>query len=85
MQTLDKMKSDILARATSDNDFRARMLADPRSAAQEVTGIEVPDKLTIKVHEDTETCYHIALGRQNPMGESQLGDVAGGGGHNKIW
>jgi len=39
----------VLARAQTDPDYRARLLADPRAALGELLGVEIPERLEVQV------------------------------------
>jgi len=49
-----------LMRAWTDEEFKAQLIADPRSALQEM-GVEVIDGVNINVVEDTSDTMYIVL------------------------
>ena len=55
------MKTEILAKAVGDSDFRARLIADPKAVGSAETGVEIPEWYNIEVHEDTTTAAHLIL------------------------
>lgn len=50
----------LVARAWSDNDFKARLMNDPAAVLEE-HGIDVPLGVEFKVVEDTEDVCHLVL------------------------
>ena len=71
----------LIAKAWSDEDFKARLKADPRAAMAEV-GMSIPDGHTLHVHEGTADEHHLVIPHP-PVGElsdEDLDQVAGGGG-----
>lgn len=78
MQTHEEIREAVLHRADSDADFRARLLADPPSAIAEVIGASIPDTVTIVVHEDSPSTFHLVLPPDTQLSESDLELVSGG-------
>ena len=78
MKTAEQVKSDIVAKAGSDEDFRSRLLADPRSAASELAGVAIPEGLEVSVHEESTSSYHLVLPPTSQLNTEQLDSVAGG-------
>ncbi|MDQ1249361.1 MAG: hypothetical protein QG597_3736 [Actinomycetota bacterium] len=76
---LDAMLRDRLA---SDPDFRAVVLADPRAAISALVGIDIPDMVTVSVHEESLTDIHVVLPApahsEGEIAEDDLELVAGG-------
>lgn len=74
---LDALISERLA---SDPGFRAQLLADPRTAVGTLVGTELPDFITVSVHEESLTDVHLvipaAVGDEIPEDDLEL--VAGG-------
>ena len=69
----------IIARAWRDPAFKAKLLADPHATLKEA-GIAVPEGVTVKVVENTDTHHHLVL-PPKPTGElsdEALDKVAGG-------
>ena len=61
MTTATELKTRILSRADEDGDFRARLIADPKSAISAETGATIPDGFDVVVHEDSATTAHLVL------------------------
>ena len=75
--TQAEMQEKILARAGEDGEFRARLLADPRDAIQELTGTLMPEAFTVEVHEESATVFHLVLPPDNRLTEEELAQVFG--------
>ena len=75
----------IVAKASADESFRKRLLAEPAAVLRE-HGIPVPAGVQVKVVEDTDEVRHLTLPRRPGKGElseEELSAAAGGGGG--IW
>jgi hypothetical protein len=76
-EEIDRIVSEKLA---SDPAFRAALLADPRAALSEASGVQIPAFVTVTVHEESLTDVHLvipaALGDE--IAEDDLELVAGG-------
>ena len=79
MTTATEMRDQILSKAADDNDFRARLVADPRAAISAEIGADIPDAFSVSVHEDSATTAHIVLPPSPALTDAELELVAGGG------
>jgi len=61
IQASNEMQHQLIARATEDAEFRARLVTDPNNAIKQEFGIDVPDHAKIQVHESDMSVLHIAL------------------------
>jgi Rieske Fe-S protein len=79
-QTLSQTRawSQIIATAWADAEFKARLLADPRTVLAE-HGIDVPEGFELVVVEDTETVKHLML-PASPAGELADEELVGSAG-----
>ncbi len=78
-RTMSEMRSHILAKAAADMDFRAQLLADPKSALTAELEIPIPEAFEVHVHEDSATAAHFVLPPSPKLTEADLAQVAGGG------
>ncbi len=78
MNSYQDVKDRLVRRAAEDEGFRARFVADPKSAVQEELGAEVPDDLEIKVHEDGDGVAHFVLPPSPRVGEQSLDQITAG-------
>ena len=85
MTTATELKSRILSKADEDNDFRARLIADPKAAISAETGQTIPDGFDVVVHEDSATTAHLVLPPSPALTEAELETVAGGHHPNPFW
>ncbi|PVE94774.1 MULTISPECIES: NHLP leader peptide family RiPP precursor [unclassified Microbacterium] len=68
----------IIAKAWADDDFRARLLADP-GATLLAEGVELPAGKRVVVNEDTADVINISLpARPSELSDEALDSVAGG-------
>ena len=77
--TMGEMKARILARAAEDDEFRAKLLADPKPVISAELGVTIPERFTIEVHEDDATSAHLVLPVSEQLTDEDLSKVAGGG------
>ena len=78
MKTTADMQSRIIARATEDEAFRARLLTDPKAVVQEELEVAIPEGFTVEVHEESGTTAHLVLPPPARLSEGELSAVAGG-------
>ncbi len=77
-RTMGELREQVVERATVDEEFRARLLAEPKAAIEEELGVKIPDGFTVEVHEDVEDTSHLVLPPPASLGESELSRAAGG-------
>ena len=78
MTTANEMRDRILSKAAEDNDFRSRLMADPRAAIASEVGTAIPDGFDVVVHEDSATTAHLVLPPSPQLSEAELALVSGG-------
>ena len=78
MTTATEMRDRILTRADEDDEFRARLIADPKAAISSETGATVPDGFDIVVHEESATMAHLVLPPSPKLTEAELEEATGG-------
>ena len=78
MKTHDQLRAELIDRAVEDDDFRSRLLADPKAAIEDALGLTVPESMSISVHEDSATRAHLVLPPAARLNEADLEAVAGG-------
>ena len=76
--TVGAMRERLIAKATEDETFRARLLADPKDAVQEELGVNIPDGFTLEVHEEAADTSHLVLPPTAALGDTDLEQVAAG-------
>ena len=72
------MRARLNDRAAHNEAFRARLVADPKSAVESELDLRVPDGFSIAVHEENATTAHIVLPPSQRLEESELAHAAGG-------
>ena len=78
VQTVGELREHLMDKATTDLDFRAQLIADPKAAIKNELGLEIPGGFTIKVHEDQPETSHLVLPPAATLGEEDLERAAGG-------
>ena len=78
MKTLDEMRKQLIDKAEDDIAFRGRLLAEPRAVVEEEFGIEVPDSVEWRVHEDSRSAVHLVLPPEPKLDMQELQTASGG-------
>ncbi len=73
-----QVRAHVAMKATEDDDFRTRLVADPRAAIEKETGLRFPDGYRIHVHEESATDAHMVLPPRPELSKEQLDRIAGG-------
>lgn len=73
-------QAKLAAMVMDDPALRARLLADPRAVLREIAGVEIPDTITVAVHEESADAFHLVIppALADELSEDQLDSVAGG-------
>ncbi len=74
----DEMRAELIGRAGTDAGFRAQLIDNPRAAIKDAFGIEVPESMSLTVHEDTATAAHLVLPPTARLSDDELAGVAAG-------
>jgi hypothetical protein len=69
--------ADLYARAMTDADFRAALMADPTSLLSEA-GFDVPEGMNVKVVENSPSTYYIVLPDPEAVSDELLASASGG-------
>ncbi|RKP51624.1 NHLP leader peptide family natural product precursor [Cohnella endophytica] len=59
--SLESLKVQIIKKAWEDPAFKKSLLADPKKAIGEAFGVEIPEKIELKVVEETPTLFYLAI------------------------
>lgn len=76
--TMNEMKAQIMKRATEDDEFRVKLLADPKPVISAELGVAIPEGFTIQVHEDDATSAHLVLPLSDHLTDEELAEIAAG-------
>ena len=78
-QTVEEFHDYVRNKAVENEEFRARLLTDPKAVMEEELDLSIPDGFTIEVHEDSATTAHLVLPPSAALAEEDMRTVAGGG------
>ena len=78
MRSANEMRQHLCAKAAEDADFRARLLASPKSAIQQELSVDIPESFEVQVHEDGPTTAHLVLPPTARLTEAELRAGHGG-------
>ena len=74
-----ELKAQILRIAEENDDFRARLIEDPKTAIYAEIGTAIPDGFDLVVHQDSSTTAHLVLPPQPALTDAELEMVVGAG------
>ena len=77
MRSEAEVRAHIAMKAAEDDEFRARLIADPRATVEDEAGIRFPDGYRIHVHEESATDAHVVLPPKPELSREQLDRIAG--------
>ena len=78
--TATELRERLVRKAAVDEEFRARLLADPKAVVKDELGLTIPDGFTIQVHEERGDTGHLVLPPPAWLAEADLESAAGGTG-----
>jgi len=74
----NKQMGALIAKCWADEDFKAKLLADP-AAVLTAEGAELPEGLTIKAVANTDKVFHLVIpATPSDLSDDDLDNVAGG-------
>ena len=79
-RAISEMKARLVAKADESEDFRKRLIADPKSVISAEFGVSIPEEFNVQVHEDSATTAHMVLPMTDHLSEEELAEVAAAGG-----
>ena len=80
-----EMERSIVQRSLQDENFRQRLLDDPKAAVEEELGTRLPEGVQVRAVEETAQTIYLVLPSSSPLGQGEalsdqeLEAVAGGG------
>lgn len=78
-QSRVEFEQKLADKATSDPDFRVKLIAAPKKAITELLGLELPDGMNVAVHEeDADTLHFILPPAGDELSAAELTGVSGG-------
>ena len=83
-RTQEEMRQELLGKAAADDAFRARLIEDPKAAIKEALNVDLPDTVTVHVHEDSAMSAHLVLPPSAALGDEDLEAIAAGHTHEYL-
>jgi hypothetical protein len=86
-----EIERTLVQRSMEDEDFRQRLLADPKGAVEQELGTQLPEDVEVRVVEESAQSIYLVLPSASPLVEGEelsdreLEEVAGGQGTTVDW
>ena len=77
-RTHEELRAELLARAAGDDGFRAKLVEDPKATIKEALGLDLPDSISVQVHEESALSAHLVLPPSADLTEADLEGIAAG-------
>ena len=61
MTTKENLSSSVIQKAWADEQFKQRLMEDPKTAVKEAFGVDIPDDFNITVVEETSTHFYLVI------------------------
>ena len=80
-----EMERTLVQRSLEDENFRQRLLDDPKGTAEQEMGSQLPESIEVRVVEESADTIYLVLpfastvGQGRELSDEELGEVAGGG------
>ena len=81
MKTAGQMRLHLLEKAAENEEFRAKLLEDPRATISEELDMPIPAGFKIMIHEDTADTTHLVLPPLARLTIAELQSVSGASWH----
>ena len=78
MRSHAELREELIGKAAADHGFRSVLLADPRAAIKEALGLDLPESVSVQVHEASAPTRHVVLPPPANLSEEELEMAAGG-------
>lgn len=59
--TQAELRAQVIAKAGENETFRSQLLTDPKAAIASMIDMDIPDALSVQVHEESATSFHQVL------------------------
>lgn len=71
-----EMERAIVQRSLEDEEFRRRLLDDPKAAVEQELGTRLPEGVQVRAVEETADSIYLVLPSAEPIGEGAIGEGA---------
>ena len=72
------MRAHLIGKADDDPAFRTRLMTEPRAVIQDEFGVEVPEGVEVRIHEDNRSAVHLVLPPAPKLDVTELRAASGG-------
>lgn len=77
-RTQEELRAELLAKAAGDDGFRAKLIDDPKAAIKEALGMELPEAVSVLIHEESPLSAHLVLPPKASLSEADLEVITAG-------
>ncbi len=88
MTASSEYQNQILKKASENDEFRSQLMSDPSKTIGSELNIEMPESLTIQVHEDGPNVVNLVLPPKVELGDAEMQEIAAGDvqwGGDPVW
>lgn len=78
MKNRKVLESKIIEKVMKDNEFRKRLIENPKNTIEEELGVKLPDNLKFHINEESPDDIHLTLPHENELTQEQLSGITGG-------
>ena len=80
-RTHEELRAELISKAAADDGFRAALVQDPRATIKEALNLDLPESVTVHVHEETASAAHLVLPPNSGLTETDLEGISAGHTH----
>jgi len=77
-KTHEELRAELISKAAADDSFRTGLLEDPKAAIKEALNLDLPESVTVHVHEETALAAHVVLPPSSGLTETDLEGITAG-------
>ncbi len=78
MKSVTEMRKHLIEKAGDNEEFRARLISEPKAVISEEFGVTMPENFNLHVMEDDAENSYLVLPPAARLTEEQLEDASGG-------
>lgn len=77
-KTQEELRATLIAKAAQDDVFRTKLVDDPKAAVKEALGLDLPEAVSVHVHEESAGTAHLVLPPSASLADAELEAITAG-------